>query len=80
MANIDVEIDDILNGMLRYEKQQLVDALYDDGYLPNQIKGTLTDIDEDDDWNTAVGKLKNNQWRLSKEDEEIILRITNKLI
>lgn len=80
MANIDIDIDDIMYGLDRYEKQQLVDELYDDGYVPKQISGTLLDSDEDSDWNIAVNKLKNNQWRLSKEDEETILRITNKII
>ena len=80
MASIDIEIDDIMYGLDRYEKQQLVDELYDDGYVPKQISGTLLDSDEDSDWNVAVNKLKNNQWRLSKEDEETILKITNKLV
>ena len=38
-------------------------------------------MDEDlDDWDEAIIKLKGNKWRLSKEDEETILRITNKII
>ena len=80
MPNFDIEIDEILWNCSSYEKQELADALYDDGYPPKQIKGTLADIDEDDEWNDAVAKLKNNQWRLSKEDEETILKITNKII
>ena len=80
MASIDIDIDDILYSMMSYEKQELADELYDVGYVPKQISGTLLDSDEDSDWNTAVTKLKNNQWRLSKEDEETILKITNKII
>ena len=80
MASIDIEIDDIMYSLSSYEKQELVDELYDDGYVPKQISGTLLDSDEDSDWNVAVNKLKNNEWRLSKEDEETILRITNKII
>lgn len=80
MANIDIDIDDIMYSLSSYEKQELADELYDAGYPPKQIKGTLADIDEDDEWNDAVAKLKNNQWRLSKEDEETILKITNKIV
>ena len=80
MASIDIEIDDIMYGLDRYEKQELVDELYDSGYIPKQISGTLLDTDDDSDWNIAVNKLKNNQWRLSKEDEETILKITNKIV
>ena len=78
MASIDIEIDDILYSLSGYEKQELVDELYDDGYVAKQVKQV---IDEDlDDWDEAILKLKGNKWRLTKEDEETILRITNKLI
>ena len=78
MASIDIEIDDILYSLSSYEKQELADELYDDGYCPKQVKQV---IDEDlDDWDGAILKLKGNKWRLTKEDEETILRITNKLI
>ena len=78
MASIDIELDDILYSLSTYEKQELADELYDDGYCPKQVKQV---IDEDlDDWDEAILKLKGNKWRLSKEDEETILRITNKLI
>ena len=78
MASIDIEIDDILYSLSSYEKQDLADELYDDGYCPKQVKQV---IDEDlDDWDEAILKLKGNKWRLTKEDEETILRITNKLI
>ena len=80
MANIDIDIDDIMYSLSSYEKQELVDELYDSGYIPKQISGTLLDTDDDSDWNIAVNKLKNNQWRLSKEDEETILKITNKIV
>ena len=76
--SIDVEYDDIINSMGSYDKQKMVDELYDDGFVAKQVKQV---IDEDlDEWDTAIAKLKGNKWRLSKEDEETILRITNKLI
>ena len=78
MASIDIEIDDILYSLSSYEKQELADELYDDGYCPKQVKQVF---DEDlDDWDGAILKLKGNKWRLTKEDEETILQITNKLI
>jgi hypothetical protein len=80
MANIDIDIDDIIYGLDGFEKQSLVDELYDDGYVPKQLKGTLADDEDADDWDEQVKKLKGNKWRLSKEDEEIILKITNKII
>ena len=76
--SIDVQYDDIISSMGSYDKQKMVDELYDDGYVAKQVKQV---IDEDlDEWDEAILKLKGNKWRLSKEDEETILRITNKLI
>lgn len=80
MANIDIDIDDIIYGLDRFEKQSLVDELYDDGYVPKQLNGTLADDEDTDDWDEQVKKLRGNKWRLSKEDEETILKITNKII
>ena len=77
MASIDIEIDDIMYSLSSWEKQELVDELYENGYIPKK-NSEKTNIDNE--WNEQVNKLFNNKWRLSKEDEETILRITNKLI
>lgn len=78
MASIDIDIDDILYSMMSYEKQQLADELYDSGYCPKQVQEV---IDEDlDEWDEQIKKLKGNKWKLSKEDEETILKITNKIV
>ena len=80
MASIDIDIDDILYGMTSWEKQELADELYDDGYVPKQLNGTLTADTDFDDWDEQVRKLRGNKWRLTKEDEETILKITNKIV
>jgi len=81
MASIDIDIDDIIYGLMGYEKQELADELYEAGYVPKQIQGTLADPDnKSSEFDEQVKKLIGNSWKLSKEDEETILRITNKLI
>ena len=77
MASIDIEIDEIIYAMTSWEKQELVDELYADGYVAKKDSEATNTYDE---WNEQVHKLFNNKWRLSKEDEETILRITNKLV
>ncbi len=78
--SVDVDIDDVLWGMSSYEKQKLADELYEDGYVPKQMGGVHPDDSPTGDFDKEVSKLIGNSWRLSKEDEETILRITNKLI
>ena len=83
--SIDVDIEDVLWGMSDYEKQELADELYEDGYVPKQIQ-SIADRQEaiksagQFDFDGQVQKLIGNSWRLSNEDVETILKITNKLI
>ena len=77
MAYIDVDIDDILWGMSNHEKQELIDTLYQEGFIPT--KESSLKLEHDEEWDTQVGKLVGNKWRLSKEDEEIVLNIVGKI-
>jgi hypothetical protein len=63
--------------MTHREKQELVDDLYEDGYIAKKDDDAKS---TDDVWNEEVYKLFNSKWRLSKEDEETILNITKKII
>jgi hypothetical protein len=78
MASIDIDIDDIISSLASYEKQELVDDLYDIGYVPKQLENIVGE--SGDEWDESVKKLIGNSWRLSKEDEETILKITNKIV
>jgi hypothetical protein len=75
--SVDIDIDDVIYSLTDREKQNLVDDLYNDGYVAK--KDTL-EINNDYEWNEQVNKLFNNKWRLSKEDEETILKISSKII
>ena len=79
--SIDVSIDDMLWGMSDYDKQELVDELYDEGFVAKS--DPRYELDEDGNFNefdAEVKKLIGNSWRLSKEDEKTILKITSKII
>ena len=69
---IEVDVDDFLSACSDSEKKELIQALREDGYLDEG--------EDDNDFDIAVRKLLGNSWRLSKEDEETILKITNKII
>jgi len=68
-----ISVDEFLSACDNSEIRELIQALKDDGHL--------TDGGRDgDDFDAAVEKLIGNAWRLSKEDEETILKISNKII
>ena len=68
--NAEVHIDDVLWAMSSSEKQELVDDLYEDGYIPKQVSNyeePKTEFDQ------ACMKLFGNGWKLTKEQEEYII-------
>ena len=69
---IEVDVDEFLSACSDSERKELVEALREDGYL-NKGEG-------DNDFDIAVRKLLGNSWRLTKEDEETILKIASKII
>jgi hypothetical protein len=69
---IEVDVDDFLSACSSSEIKELVQALKNDGYLD---EGEL-----DNDFDIAIRKLAGNSWRLTKEDEETILKIANKIV
>jgi hypothetical protein len=79
MANINIDIENILWDLSDYEKQEIVDDLFDEGFIAKKDQRFDTDSDGDE-WDEAVKKLVGNKWRLTSEDEETILKITKKII
>lgn len=75
-VSVEVDIDDILWGMTSRDKQELVNDLYDDGYIPKQVQKELDKYT--DDFSMACRKLKGQAWRLSREEEEFIINISKR--
>ncbi len=71
--NVDIDIDDVLWELSKREKQQLVDDLYDDGYIPKPLIN-----DHTDDFSLACKKLMGQAWRLTREEEEYIINISKR--
>jgi len=74
--NQEVDIDDVLAELSNKEKQELVDELFEDGFIAK--KDTRTYLDSDFD--IQVSKLIGNKHKLSSEDEATVLHIANKII
>ena len=64
MENITVDIDDMLWSMSKYKKQEMADALYDDGIIPTYLN---TDV--------AVWESRIPQTNLEKELAEILDKV-----
>ena len=80
-VSVDVDIDDILYDMSSDEIQNLVDDLYDDGYVPKQLSGGVSEEQKnvlDLEWDELVKKISKLRLQITNEDEETIRKILNK--
>ena len=85
MPYIDFDMEDILWNMSESETQELVDSLYEDGYVPSQItesKSDITDIIDTSElniieleWVQMIDKLKQIRLSISNEDVDKINEI-----
>lgn len=86
MISIDVDIDDVLYSMGKYDRKELFQALMNNGYIPKEL--TITNDGElklpspmeqkkiaesKDEFNQALQRLFGNGWKLTKEQEDYII-------
>ena len=80
--NVYVDIDDVISDLSNKETQDLVDQLYDDGYEPSQLAGSL-DVPSnvhDEMWFGVVDKIKRGRLQLNPEQEALIREIASKIV
>jgi hypothetical protein len=73
-VSADVDIDDIIYEMNNKERQELVDELYSDGYVPTPLQ----EPKYKDDFSNACKKLMGQAWRLTREEEEFIINLSKR--
>jgi hypothetical protein len=84
--SIDVDLDDIWDGMDKNDKRAIAEWLYEDGILdthPNpEIRKLVRGNNEsqgEKDLRDNLTKIWNSYHRLTNEEEEMIKKITNRL-
>ena len=81
MAYIDVDIDDVLYGMSARELQNLVDDLYEDGYVPKKlekIEQRQVPTISEQFYLEAIDKLARNYHQLTSEEEQMIMNLAKR--
>ena len=78
--SVDIDIDDILWGMSDREKQKLVEDLYKDGFIPEELESELNQPTHaaEAPFVEALDKLKGKYNMLTAEEEQIIIKIANR--
>lgn len=76
-VNINIDLDDIYSELSKKEKEMLVDWLEQDDVLPTVAVSSYKGI-MNQDFNDVCSKLAQSYYRMSKEDEETIIKIMKK--
>lgn len=87
---IDIEVDELIYNMTRFEKRQMFEELLNDldiewvikclqdSKIPPKLKQTINK-NEDDEYNSKVLLLLNNKFKLTSEEEEMIYKIVDRI-
>jgi hypothetical protein len=82
---MDIDLDDIIDGLASHEKQELVDELYSDGYYQTELEKQIYASSEYDNvslneqlFREQLGKISSNYLSLTDEEQELILKISKR--
>ena len=89
--SIDVDIDDLIYGMGRYDRRKFFERMQNDGHIskacgityegevkaPAHIERNVID-NEANEFNQALNKLYGNGWRMTLEQEQYIIELAKR--
>lgn len=74
-VQIDVDIDDFMSALTDREKQELVDDLFEEGFIPKKMN-----VEYDSDFDKLVSKIIGNKHQLTIDEERIICEIAERIV
>jgi ribosomal protein S8 len=80
-AEVEIEIEEFVDALSSREKQELIDYLIDEGHICsiNKISASRSNMTlQQQEFENALENLKQNRLRLSNEEEQLIINISNK--
>lgn len=76
--DIDIDIDDFLRSCTRREKQELVEALREEGFVEKKHRGIPIPSFTDQNFDEMVVKIIGKRFMLTAEEEVVITKIANR--
>lgn len=77
-VSVDVDLDDVYSELSNSDKRELVEWLTDDGYIDEPVISQNSRSLRNEEFNEACLKLADSYYRLTQEEEEIIMKIVKK--
>lgn len=88
-VSVDIDIDDFLSELSNRDREYMIKSLQEEGYISDlciikddgtvEPKSTKNSPRPDDEFEVALSKLSGNGWKLTKEEEELIIKISQKI-
>jgi hypothetical protein len=82
---MNIDLDEIIDGLSSYEKQELVDELYQDGFYQKELEKQIEGFYDYDNaslneqmFREQLDKISSNYLSLTNEEQEIILKISKR--
>jgi hypothetical protein len=84
-VEVEVDVDDIYWDMSRLEKQEMADKLYDDGFVPEELKHDLDEIENrtpngasESELDNILSKIWDNRMFINSNDLEVLIKLAKK--
>lgn len=79
-AELDVDVEEIYDELSYSEIDELVDILVDKGHVVRTSSAKTADSQNNSEWlfSNMIGKIISNRLRLTKEEEELLQKISNR--
>jgi hypothetical protein len=89
--SVDVDVDDIVSAMGRYDRRKFFESMKSGGYISEsciityegEVKAPVhiernALVESQDEFNIALNKLWNNGWKLTKEQEDYVINLAKR--
>lgn len=83
--DVDVDIDDVYWDLSKWEKQELADKLYEDGYVPKELEedlsiaeGLIPDSGTEQELYNILNKVWDNRRFINSNDLETLINLAKK--
>ncbi len=77
--DVDIDIDEFLSNCSKRDVDYIIQCLREDGHLDQNVIDNKKST-KDNDWENSLDKLKINRHQLTVEEENILLKICDRLV
>lgn len=89
-VSVDIDIDDFLFDLSNIDREYMMKCLQEEGYISDlciikydgtvEPKSTKNSPRPADEFEVALSKLSGNGWKLTKEEEELVIKISQRIV